>query len=600
MTRRKRSKRGRKANRMGRQVLEEIPWGDIEDVTGKYPKVSMRIQRRNAKGQLQTLTSSAILEAGELVNLEDWLLDFAGGGQYEIEIKDPNGGIQPIIPRFKVPIEAPIRPPKFLGAAAETAEYAANPYGPSPQQAPMRHQHPSPPWAAGLHPQQQTFYNGRASAARPAPGATVASDQLAMRALADHKAETAKTISKLEAMVEKLADENKRKDEALAAERERAREERHKSELQRIEQMLKMQMEAGNKQQPADSGMGKWIEALPALAPVLAAMVTARESSTSKSLEVQQQGLTTLMNATLSQANKPDSTSEMLKTFAPLLLPFIKDIMEQKSPAAQAQLFNSMVENNLSQVAMMAQLIEAFASQGDEDPWWLPVIKETLGGVVGMTEAYMQSRGGLPGQRPAIQQLGSGQQRVEMPPEVIDDAPVGATYQTVKSNVIEAPMELSNPDKAKSKAKRATEQAMTGIKPGNGIEDTLSVKERAMLSMLPAEFQSVEWRAIVVTVEREHDVEEVADLCASHIIHLINFNMLPESLQDVVEDPARALDRVLSPLPVMSRNRDYGVDLMNKVIDILIEEEAVVEPPTIVEEEAEVVEAPATPAAQAS
>jgi hypothetical protein len=337
-------------------------------------------------------------------------------------------------------------------------------------------------------------------------------------------------------------------------------------------------------------------------------MVTSKETSTSKSLEVQQQGLTTLMNATLSQANKPDSTSEMLKALLPMALPFIQQMMEAKSPAAQAQLFNSMVENNLSQVAMMAQLIEAFATQGgQDDPWWLPMIRETLGGVVGMTEAYMQGKG-LPGQLPAQQapRLSAGptpptMQTMASPPTM------GATYGTDEDDsqlaeVVEDPQALPNPAAARARAERATQEAMTGIKPGNGIEDTLSVKEKALLSLLPAEFQTPEWRAIIISVERETAIEDVSDLCASHIVHLINFNMLPQHLADVVDDPARALDRIMAPLPIMKRNPEYAVDLINAVIDMLIEAEAVVPPPAIAEEvppaEAQQEEqAPAAPAA---
>jgi hypothetical protein len=606
-------------------VMEEIPWSEIEEVTKNYPKVSMRIQRRNAKGQLQTLTSSALLEASEVANLEDWLQNFAGGGTYEIEVKDPNGGITVLVPRFKVGLEGPPRPPRFLGNPVDNSDWAVDPYAQQPppaapatsRGAPFRA--PAPPWSNGLHPQQRTFYGGGRTP--PAPGATVASDQLAMQQFSEYKAETSKMIAKLESQVERLLDESKRKDEALAAERERAREERHKSELQRIEQMLQMQMEQRNAPR-GDSGNAKWLEALPAFAPVLGTLIQARESSASKSLEVQQQGLMQLMNATLSQANEPGSTSEMLKTVAPLLLPFFKDMMEQKSPAAQAQLFNSMVENNLSQVAMMAQLIEAFASQGEQEPWWLPMIRETLGGVVGMTEAYMQGKG-LPGQLPNQQpqrQLSSGAQAPQMqsfamPPQA------GATYSTDEAappqmqaaydggSVIEVPEEaeevqpIPSPARARAKAERATTEAMTGIKPGNGIEDTLKAGERMMLGMLPAEFQTPEWRAIVIHVERQEDVEQVAELTAHHLLHMINFNTLPGVLHDLVEDPARALDRLLAPLPVMRKNPDYAIALLNQVIDILVEAEAVVEPPKMaeVEEVEEQEAAPASPAtAQAS
>lgn len=561
------------------EALEEIPWAELQEIAKAHDKAFMRVQRRNARGQLQTLSSSVTLETSQFSTIEDWLQAFAGGGSYEIELRSVISN-ELLVSRFKVPLEGAVRPPRFLGNPEDNMQYVVNPYGQQQQQENVvspPFQAPSGPWANGIHPEQQTTYPRSAPmrAQAPAPGATVASDQLAIRQFAEYKAETAKSMAKLEAQVERLLDDNRRKDEALAAERERAREERHRSEMQLIREQLKMM---GETPKVEAKGTADMIAALAPFAPVFAAMVTSRESSSSKSLEVQQQGLATLMNATLSQANKPDGTSELLKTFLPLALPFIKDIMEQKGPQAQAQLFNSMVENNLSQVAMMAQLIEAFASQGDSEPWWLPMIKETLGGVVGMTEAYMQSKGGLPGQQANM--LPANTPRPSAPPML-----AGATYNADTPAEVVDTSPPPNPARAKARAERATQQVATGTKPGNGIEDTLTTTERMMLNMVPNTFQTHEWRAIIIALNREKDIDEVAELVAGHIVHLINFNMLPKEIEDVIEDPARALDRLLAPMPIMQRNADYGIAVMQAVIELLVEYEAVVSPTSLVEDD---------------
>jgi hypothetical protein len=586
---------------------QEIPWDEIGEISTKYESVLLRIQRRNGRGQLQTLGAAITMETSKLPALEDWLQSFAGGGDYEIEIKDPNNSISILTPRFKAPIAGAARPPRFLGNAED--QYAVNPFEGQQQQQQQQppqqrnFQAPQGAWANNLHPQQQQNYGG-GRIGRPAPGATVASDTLAMQQHAEYKAETAKTIAKLEGTVDKLIADNKRTQDSLAREREAARDEKHKSELQRIEQMMQVMMDKRSEPVVAQKANGTIdiIAAMAPFVPVFAAMVTSRESSASKSMEVQSAGLNQLMTATLSQANKPDSTQELLKSLLPLAMPFISQLMEAKSPGAQAQLFNSMVENNLSQVAMMAQLIESFATQGgQEEPWWLPMIRETLGGVVGMTEAYMQGKG-LPGQLPATpRQLPPGAPAPQM--QTMETPPVSgfASYGTdgddsQLAEIVDVPA-LPNPAAARARGERATQEVMTGIKPGNGIEDTLTMQEKVMLSVLPADFQTPEWRGIVVAVERQEDVEDVADLCASHIVHLINFNLLPRHLMDVVEDPARALDRVLGVLPVMKANPEYGVDLINGVIDILIEAEAVTPPPTIAEETPAEEEAPA-PAAE--
>jgi hypothetical protein len=248
MTRRKRAKNGRRANMPARSkpISQEIPWEEIAEIASKYDTVVMRVQRRNGRGQLQTLGASINMESAKLPELEDWLQSFAGGGDYEIEIKDPNNSIQVLTPRFKAPIAGAARPPRYLGNAED--QYAVNPYGqPQPPAQPPQSGNgfhaPAGPWAQNLHPQQRVHYQGRVGGGRPAPGATIASDQAVLAQHAEYKAETAKTIAKLEASVDKLIADNKRKDEALAREREMAREERHKSELQRIEQMMQVMME---------------------------------------------------------------------------------------------------------------------------------------------------------------------------------------------------------------------------------------------------------------------------------------------------------------------------------------------------------------------
>jgi hypothetical protein len=439
----------------------------------------------------------------------------------------------------------------------------------------------------------------------------MASDQLAMQQFAEYKAEHSKTMQKLESQVERLLEESRRKDEALAAERERAREERHKSELSLIREQLRMMSEAPKVE---SKGTADMVAALAPFAPVLAAMVTSRETSASKSLEVQQQGLASLMNATLSQANKPDSTTEMLKTFGPLLIPFVKDMMDNKSPEKQALLYNAMAENSLSSLAMMAQLIESFASQGgDPDPWWLGPVKEALGGVVGMTEAYMMSKGGLPGQAPqAPRQIAATatasasapkptqptQTQFAAPSYKTEDADTRAAAPTDPDVYEQAEVvdDVPSPDpvRARSRADRAMQFASTGVKPGNGVEDTLSQGERTLLAFLPEAFQTPEWRAIVVALQRQEDPEDVADLCASYILHLINFNLLPDALSDITVDPARALDRLLQPLPIMQHNPEYAVAVMQQTIEMLIEAEAIETPEPI----AEIDDAPAPPVAQ--
>ncbi len=571
-----------------KKILDELPLDMINDLCVEHESLVLRLKRRNSKGQLQSL-GSVNVETAKLINLDDWLQNYSGGGKYEIQALDPKNPMNEVL-RFKADLEGRARSANYLENPADNLP--ENPYGGQMQQNGSGFQQPQSAWESGQHPQRQAFY-GRGG--RPAPGATVASDQIVLRQLAEYKAETAKLLAKQEAAIDRLNDELKRKDTELQREREHARDEKHTAEMA----MLREQIRAGNDrpQVQETKGSAEMIAALAPFAPVLAAMVTSRESSASKSMEVQQKGLASLMSATLSQANKPDSTSEMLKTLLPLALPFIKDMMNAKSPDAQAKLFNNMVENNLSQVAMMAQLIESFAGSGDNEPWWLPMIKETLNGVVGMTEAYMQGQG-LPGQAPV--QMPPGVPAPQQMPAGQTPIPAGASYSTEGEEFPEAEVVAGpNVEAAKARADAAMQQPITA---GNGLEDTLTMPEKMILSQLPPEYQTAEWRAIAIALHREAELEGVSMMTANHIGHLINFNLLPPALQDVETDPARALDRLLAPMPVMKRNPEYAIAVLKAVVEMLIEDGFVTQPAPLAEpteaptpEVAE--EAPAAPAA---
>ena len=386
----------------------------------------------------------------------------------------------------------------------------------------------------------QFGYPRNAHAHQPAPGATIASDQALQRQLQDERAQKEKQIAKLEEQNKHLLDRLDRLADELKEERASAREERHRLEMAAMRREMTSIAQKPPTKSPVES-----MAAFAPFVPVLVSMIESRASSSTQGLQLQQEGLQSLMTATLQQANKPDATSEMMKTILPLALPFLQNMMEAKSPKAQAELFNSMVENNLNSVAMMAQLIEAFAANGQDEPWWLPAIRETLGGVVGLSQAYIQGKG-LPGQPPdANVLLNPGSQSV--PPQT--NAP-GATsygvYEAPPADAIEAQVGSNGSQPAQSA--QPIHAPMAGSHARKAVNEVTPLQQ-VMLDALPPDFATPEWRVIVLRLHQSEDVEELATLISSHLENCMNFGLLPEQMQDIRTNPIEALVQCLGPLP---------------------------------------------------
>jgi hypothetical protein len=585
--------------------------------------VNVRVTRRNDRGQIATVYGDIIKETAELADIDEWLRANAGGGRFRIEARDPDDKTRYVLQPFYVTVEGPPRPPRFLGHPTDVA-VGPGAYGPSGAYPPVGledrmpnnyNQGPKPPssylqpqpyygnpdpqnapppaWLAGVHPSLRGGYVFNRPGMTPSgegpkvPSATIASDALALRQLEQQKSEAQTQIAKLEAQNHALQEKLDRLLEDMKQERERAREERHRLELEAI----KKEMLSSRKDEGSD--WTKVAGALAPFAPVLAAMVQSKEQAGAKALEIQQAGLQSLMQATLQQANKPSGLTELL----PVVLPMVKEMMDSKSPKAQAELYNSMVENNLNSVAMMAQLVEAFASSGKEEPWYLPMIRETLGGIVGMTEAYVQGKGGLPGQRgtpetapralPAPQQPQPQPQQQAQPTTSL--AVGKAAYSTFEDleparpapTLQRTPLVTTPPAPTVEAQPVVVVEAQPEEPEDEEPEDLLAIERelresaqvshRMLLTMLPQEWQTTEWRIVLLRLHSgDEDAEDVAETLANYIAELVEQNALPGGLADVQTDPARALDRVFAFLPVMRENPEYATAVIRASIERLL------------------------------
>ncbi len=522
------------------QVREGIPIDALTEAKKSYENAKCKISRRNDKGQIAMVYGSMLRTIDELFDIDSWLGTMAGGGEYRIEARDPNNPATYIVPPFKVKVEGAPHKPKFLGNPVHNAPYGT----PDPNNYPQPpgghgmfdpNQPPPPPWLQGVHPAVQGYYGGdsryyppsRGRGGQPAPGATVASDQLALKELGETKAAMAEMRAELKALNDKHDTETTRLRDQLAEEREKAREVRHKADMEMMQQRIELAQQQQQRQpQPEPSSMEKFAW----LAPVLVAWLESNGAKSTKAIEMQQSGMKTLLEAGLQQNSKGDPGIEMMKT---IVMPMMLKQMDAKSPKALAELYNATTENNLNSVAMMAQLIEAFASNQENEPWWLPMVKETMNGAMGITEHIMQS------QQPQPQQPIQMQPGVPAPQQVAPEAQPAA-----QSAVYTTEEPAQQPEGAV-------------VTPPPEPDRPQTVQQAVMLGMLPKDFQTPEWKTIVLKLHNERDLEKVVNLVTAHLQHLIDFEMLPEMLADIVDNPEEALTRVLHPLPAYTQRKDF-------------------------------------------
>ena len=223
------------------------------------------------------------------------------------------------------------------------------------------------------------------------------------------------------------------------------------------------------------------------------------------------------------------------------------------------------------------------------------MVRETMTGVVGMTEAYMQGQGGLPGQR--ARPLAPGPKPLPQGAPVqpgasaystidIDEEPAQA--QQVAQPAAVAPQPVAQPAEVDDDMMGADQMEAELLK-------NATVLQRAMIQRLPADFQTQEWRIIVLALHQaeqdETGVETVANFISGHIAHLINFGLpLPEALRDVQTDPARALDRVLAPLPIAKSAPEFARAVLESVIEALHDDGFLEEPPSVIDNDGEELE----------
>lgn len=380
-----------------------VPVDEVKELLTKVERGHVRINRKNDRGQLCYLHSQEI-PITDLLSIEPFLIQLGGGGHYVIDVRNINDYTQLLMKSFQVVIEGLPLPVNKPGGPGQTPTAVLPAVVPHANGGGASMSEGMPPWMAGGASSWVDAYRRRGYGAAAAPGATVASDELAMKQAAKLEA----AVARLEA--ELLASRQKYESDVLRLRDENAKlhadmiESRQKAEMRALESRLEAALSA-----PKDTGpkidLAGIAAILAGVAPMVQAMVSSNAEKQSLALKAQQEGMQQLMQATLSQANRDGGLKEMLTTFGPLLVPIVQQFMGQRDPEKQAALYEAMANTNLNQFAMIAQLIEAQSASMPEPPAWMALLQQALGSAVAMAEKYTTTPGGLPGQRQAPPEL---------------------------------------------------------------------------------------------------------------------------------------------------------------------------------------------------
>ena len=560
-----------------------IPREKIYEAMKTFDACKLRVSRRNDRGQVGQLYGNVLIPLALLLEIDSWLEPLCGGGSYTILAENPNG-IEPplVVPPFIVNIEAPPRPrvqlaptqfdeagkpmvPTALGpsSGAMMVGPPASPqqaYGPTvPQYAPV----PGAGWAQGLNPADANAYIQAGNQmmgvqASPFQNPFLAAHQAAFQqkvkdttvnnpvydnVMAHQRGELAKAQAEASAAKEKLLeyqqrarddyermvrDHEKKVDEMRRAhenevrrledtyrEKLAAREEKYHGEERAWERerqdfrdrVLRAEMTAqAAANAPKSNGQNELLMAMvPMLGTVLPAYMksSAEKESSERTLQME------LLK--LQMAPKPDTTMELFKNILPLALPLLQQSISNKSPDAIAALLEATQNSQMQAIGMTMQMIEQMTPE--EKPVWAQALMEFLGSMRGVGERIFDK-------------FEQGQQQAQPQMAQVRQLQQGPQVQQQQAQVMQ-----------QAQRPRAVDS------------DPVAAEVDALLMpFLPREFQTIEWRNIIVALKKQIPGDDLAKMLADHLGMLIEKKMLPPQLATFAQEPVDGLDDLIRPL----------------------------------------------------
>lgn len=562
---------------------EGIPYGEIRDLAASHGYVSVRVSRKDSRGKYGVLGQPLRMTPEELSEIEGFIQDNAGGGEYEILVRavsDPTL----VLLRFAFRVEGP--PKAYAEMVARAQAAAADPMAPRGVYPPGV----APPvigtdeWTAsiaaaaggrmpsggfGVPPASRAYQatsSGAAYNERPAPGATFASDEIAVAELRQARQEHRALQNEYAKLYAQLEEQRRRAEQEAAASRLRAQE----AELKREIELLKLQMNM-HQQRPAEKNLDV-VGLVTALAPIATAMLQTNATSAREAAALQTQGMKTLMDATLAQASRPGELEKMISLFSPLLtlvLPLAKDFLANKdNPDAQVKLISALAESQLNNIGMAAQLVDQFASDRipPEHPG-VQIVKQLIEGGMTAAQAYFAEQaarqGGqaLPAPAAPAGAIAAGEEREEE--EAAAPAPAPAPRR---------------PPPTRAQAQHAAPPAAApapAAQPNGG-----PLAGHPMFALLPASFKTTAWLKLLEAVHAAErpPVDAMGQVLAFHLQHCLVFNEMPPELAGLQERPTDVLLAAFAFLPINQQAPDYVRAVVAKAVDLLANDGHVTKP----------------------
>lgn len=508
---RKKKKRFDVANR---QAINEIPRDAIIEAAKIHTLVSVKIKRTSGSGQWASLKGNPFaMETAALIDVDAWLLEGFGGGQYHLEVRVANNPLEIIeaIPPFMVKVE---------GAPKVTLLPETHP------RHPHRHEQDQP-----LDPT-----TGRAAVPQNRPQDFMSStpDAIAMSVLQTRETELAHERT--------LREKERRENDARHAQlqqtvldlQKQAASAENRASIAALEARLEALTAAAAKPAPvAEKRPLDWVGMAPILAPVVTGVfgvVTAVIESgktRAESSAAREQKHTELIMTTLA-GNKPADPlagiTTVITLVAPLVMPIWKSYMDARSPDKMADMMSTMVDQNLSQMSMMKTFLDPILNQ-EENPL-VEFLKQGMDSLMQVAQHMVKS---TPGAAAAQAKQ--------------------VTAQTQTARVI---------PNAGAKA------------PEEGDDPSVTYHVNLVMTSpnIPQELKTDEWRDLLYSLHAFDPADEVAKAISVHLTELVDENKLPAFFLPIFNDanilPSMILGQFLSGLPAASINPAYVQEVLQQ------------------------------------
>lgn len=529
---------------------EGVPLDEIRDAQSKWEAVQVRIQRRVAGGKLAAL-GTKIMTLPELEGIESWIKERAGGGQFRVEARDPKNTLEYAdpIPPFTCDIEGPPKPSNafehavplaatenthgaagmtFLDSLAPPAEPVFN--GPITPELMAR----IPSWVSPEHWRYWLAHQrtdmvaarlGLESPGRQAPASTFSSDQLAVKQLDEVRADLAQREARalqrekdLNTELERVRKENERHKDEERSLREKAERDLMNVRLEALQRELATLKSVPPAPPPKPALAPEvWVGMATALAPVLVAVVTSGSSrqaalaeQQAKVAELQMTGLSTVIGAANGKKSDMTGLLEGALKLAPLLTPVLAEFFKNKSPTAQANLFSTLMEGNLTTLSTMGSFLQTMMEMQGGDPWWRPMVENGIQGVVAAANQYAAV---------AAEQNGAKAPQTQAAAGMMKQTP-GAGMATVIVNHPQFPKELKN-----------------------GA-----------------------WVEVIAALHDKAHPENIAEFVTEQLVGMENRKEnMPEFFANVFEAPEQAFTMLMSNLPIYRQDRPYADSVIKAI-----------------------------------